>query len=345
MLLLLTPGDPAGIGPEITQLALEKAPRGTRIICIGAPEPFIKRGAKLKLLPTSGSLRDLPKKTRSEIYFIPAPKNPKLSSQDQVAQEGYQVGWSIERAVGLLLAGSADGLVTGPINKSKLQRGGFLFPGHTEMLAALCARKGQKTPPVTMMLANSSLRVALVTTHVALTSVARVLDVAGIERAVTQTIHFLRFSAGIKKPRVAVCALNPHAGEGGLFGKEEAQVIAPALRALRRKTRGSADLVGPLPSDTLFAAHINAPRNQRYDAIVCMYHDQGLIPVKLLDFYKTVNLSLGLPILRTSVDHGVAYDLVGKGLARPDSMISAIQLASQLAKIRKKIRSKKENSV
>lgn len=345
MLLLLTPGDPAGIGPEITLLALKRTPSKTQIVCVGAPEPFLALGAKLKLLSPSTSLRRLPKKAGSEIYFIPAPKSPGISPQDRIAQEGYQVGWSIERAVKLLLAGSADGLVTGPINKSRLQRGGFSFPGHTEMLAALCSGRGRAPLPVTMMLANSSLRIALVTTHLAISSVSAAIDAAGIERAVKQTIDFLRFSAGIKKPRVAVCGLNPHAGEGGLFGDEEQRVIEPALQSLRRKLRGSAELLGPLPSDTLFAAHLNAPSSGRYDAIICMYHDQGLTPVKLLDFYRTVNISLGLPILRTSVDHGVAYDLVGTGRARPDSMISAIQLASQLARTRKKIRSKMEKSV
>ncbi len=344
MVLLLTPGDPAGIGPEITLRALKKSPKSARLICIGAPEPFIALGARLKVLEPSASLRKLPKKTASEIYFIPAPQSAQLPASDRLAQEGYQAGWSIQCAVGLIRAGLADALVTGPINKSKLRRGGFPFPGHTEMLAALCAPRKAKPLPVTMMLANSSLRVSLVTTHIAHSSVSRSLRPEGIERAILQTADFLRFSAGIKKPKVAVCALNPHAGEGGLFGTEEQEVILPAIRSLQRKLQGDVELLGPLPSDTLFAQHYNSPRLKRFDAVVCMYHDQGLIPVKLVDFYETVNISLGLPILRTSVDHGVAYDLVGKGTARPDSMISAIQLALKLARTRKKFLYTKEHS-
>jgi 4-hydroxythreonine-4-phosphate dehydrogenase len=252
------------------------------------------------------------------------------------ALEGFQAGWSIERATRLVLAGAAGALVTGPINKAKLNAGGYAFPGHTEMLAALCAEPAKKRLPVTMMLANDQLRVSLVTTHVALSRVSAVLRVPEIIRATTHTIESLRADHGIRRPRVAVCGLNPHAGEGGLFGNEESRVILPAIRRLRHQFAGQAEILGPLPSDTLFATHLLARGRRRFDAIVCMYHDQGLIPVKLVDFYGTVNLSLGLPIIRTSVDHGVAYDLVGTGRARPDSMVAALRMAESMARRRRR---------
>ena len=242
---------------------------------------------------------------------------------------GFQSGWSIVKAVSLLKASLADALVTGPISKERLQAGGFPFPGHTEFLAALCRKKD-----VTMMLTNDQLRVTLVTTHIALKDVSRHLTRAALRRTVAHTLEYLLHDAGCGRPRVAIAALNPHAGENGLFGKEEQQIITPELKALRRKYP-RATLLGPLPADTLFAKHQLAPAADKFDAVVCMYHDQGLIPVKLLDFPHTVNVSLGLPIVRTSVDHGVGFDIARKGVADPSSLLAALRLAARIVQTKK----------
>lgn len=185
-----------------------------------------------------------------------------------------------------------------------------------------------------MMLANEQLRVSLVTTHCALKDVPRKLTRAKLKRAILQTAHGLRTLWKISCPRIAVAALNPHAGEGGIFGKEEIRILTPEIQALQKFARatGAFELEGPLPADTLFAKHAQAiarsPKGRGlYDAVVCMYHDQGLIPVKLVDFPHTINLTLGLPIIRTSVDHGVAFDIAGKGVADPSSFQSALALA------------------
>ncbi|NDD91606.1 4-hydroxythreonine-4-phosphate dehydrogenase PdxA, partial [bacterium] len=210
--------------------------------------------------------------------------------------------------------------------------GGYRYPGHTEMLAKLC-----KSKEVTMMLANDQLRVSLVTSHLALGGVSRALNAKSIKRTVRHTVEALQQWWGIESPKVAVAALNPHAGEGGMFGKEEIRTISPAISALKREFGDRVSLQGPLPADTLFAKNASQQKENRYDAIVCMYHDQGLIPVKLLDFARTVNITLGLPIIRTSVDHGVAFDLVGTGRADPSSFQSALRLAHELASKRKEI--------
>jgi 4-hydroxythreonine-4-phosphate dehydrogenase len=183
-----------------------------------------------------------------------------------------------------------------------------------------------------MMLANPRLRVSMVTSHLPLSDVPRALTAAEIFRAVEHTASALRSWWGIAKPRIAVCALNPHAGEGGLLGTEERDLIIPALAQLRRRLARVAEISGPHPSDTLFAQNDARSPRERYDAVVAMYHDQGLIPVKLLDFPGTVNVSLGLPMIRTSVDHGVAFDLVGTGRADPTSFQQALALAAQLVK-------------
>jgi 4-hydroxythreonine-4-phosphate dehydrogenase len=162
----------------------------------------------------------------------------------------------------------------------------------------------------------------------------RALTREKVRRAVLHTAHHLRHDCGIRKPRIAVAALNPHAGEGGMFGDEETRVITPELEAIRAAHGKDFELLGPLPADTLFANHVMAKPKNRYDAVVCMYHDQGLIPVKLLDFPNTVNVTLGLPIVRTSVDHGTGFDIAGKGIADPSSFQAAIRLAADLVRRR-----------
>ncbi|MGK5088459.1 4-hydroxythreonine-4-phosphate dehydrogenase PdxA [Bdellovibrionota bacterium FG-2] len=328
--LVITPGDPSGIGPELVACIFEnrrRLPRGVRLFCVGAIEPFLKLGAKIFPISSAADLNSplfLGQRSASVIPIIPTP----LPARGLHA-EGFQAGWSIERATRLVLDGSADALVTGPIHKARFQAGGFAFPGHTEFLESLCHARG-----VTMMLANDQLRVSLVTTHLALNQVSRTLTKKLIQDTILRTANFLSRELRILKPKIAVAALNPHAGEGGVFGDEEQRLIIPALSGLKGRTPAS--LTGPLPADTLFA--LNAASKNRFDAVICMYHDQGLIPVKLLDFKNTVNITLGLPIIRTSVDHGVGFDIVGRGSADPSSLLAAIKLAVALAVARGKKR-------
>jgi 4-hydroxythreonine-4-phosphate dehydrogenase len=236
---------------------------------------------------------------------------------------------SIQRAVADALAGRTTAIVTGPISKEAMNLAGYAFSGHTELLADLAG-----TPGTCMMLVHGALRVSHVTTHVALARVPSLVTPARVDRVIGITVDALaRF--GIARPRIAVAALNPHAGEGGLFGTEDAEVLVPAVAAWW--ARGIA-ISGPLPGDTVFVRALAG----EFDAVVAMFHDQGHIPVKLLGFkvdkasgrwssLSGVNITLGLPFVRTSVDHGTAFDIAGKGIAAPQSMIEAIELALALA--------------
>ncbi len=325
--LIITPGDPAGVGPEITVKALQsKALSQTLkkfdILCVGASAPFRKMGIPLKLATYDGLGRlELSSSSRG-IHFLEAPEK----APRKTLLAGFQSGWSIVTAVQLIQKGYAQALVTGPISKERLQRGGFAYFGHTDLLADLCGVDEK----FTMMLANDLIKVSLVTSHLSLRDVPSAVTRPRIRRAVNQTIEALDLWWKVKKPRIAVAALNPHAGEGGILGHEEQKVITPEIRFLQKKWRGRAEIVGPLPSDTLFAQHCWGNQRDRFDAVVCMYHDQGLIPAKTLDFPNTVNVTLGLPIIRTSVDHGTAFDIAGKNIADPSSMRAAITLAAQL---------------
>ncbi len=332
MLIGVTPGDPEGVGPEIVWKALRspelRRRKNLSIVCIGARAPFDRLGARVFETSLAELLRGKrpPSGGGPRVWLIPAP----LRAPGKFLP-GFQSGWAIETATRLALQGKISAITTGPIHKERLNRGGYKYPGHTEFLADLCGKKH-----VTMMLANDQLRVSLATTHVALKNVPKVLTAAVVQRAVLQTADHLRHWWMIRKPRIAVAALNPHAGESGLFGDEEKRVIEPALRSLRRSAKGRFTVTGPLPADTLFAKHVLARPADRHDAVICMYHDQGLIPVKLLDFPQTVNVTLGLPIVRTSVDHGVGFDIAGKGIADPSSLLAAIRMAAEIAAGRKK---------
>ena len=329
-LLVLTPGDPEGIGPELVWDTLRSgfAKRDAHILCVGARAPFDRIGAPVVEVTDSELARFASGKmpTHGKRACVPLLVAPKKCANG-LFLPGFQSGWSIERAVRLVQAGVADALVTGPIHKEHFQAGGYSYPGHTEFLAKLCGVR-----EVTMMLANDLLRVSLVTTHIALEDVPHSLTRTRLRRAILHTSEHLKNWWKIRSPRIAVAALNPHAGEGGLFGNQESKIIRPEIKALSRR---GIQLFGPLPADTLFAKHFAADVSERFDAVICMYHDQGLIPVKLLDFARTVNVTLGLPIIRTSVDHGVAFDLVGTGRADPSSLQSAITLAIRLAKNRR----------
>jgi 4-hydroxythreonine-4-phosphate dehydrogenase len=343
-MLILTPGDPDGIGPEITWKLLKSEKLSRRqiprmpILCVGARKPFDEMGAKVILVKESALRKGAKPPLSSEpfVWLLAAPtRAPKpFGGKKNPLLEGYQSGWSIEKATRLVLNGTAKAIVTGPISKERLQKGGYRYPGHTEFLADLCKSKsgkaGKKTPEVTMMLANDQLRVSLVTTHLGIKEVSKALTRDKIRRAVTQTVEHLQSWWKIKKPRVAIAALNPHAGESGLFGKEEIKTITPEIEALKKAFGNTAEISGPFPADTLFAKNHLAEDSDKYDAVVCMYHDQGLIPVKLLDFRRTVNVTLGLPIVRTSVDHGVGFDIAKTGKADPSSLQSAVDLALQI---------------
>jgi 4-hydroxythreonine-4-phosphate dehydrogenase len=230
----------------------------------------------------------------------------------------------IEEAVRLIDLGVLAGMVTCPITKSALHMAGYQYPGHTEMLADLCG-----ADRYAMMMAGERLRVTLVTIHVGLAEVAELLTVDKIADLIDLTARSLRDDFGLENPRLAVAGLNPHAGEGGMFGREEERLILPAL--VKARTKGW-QVDGVFPPDTVF----NRAVAGQYDAVVCMYHDQGLIPFKLLHFEDGVNVTLGLPIVRTSVDHGTAYDIAGHGKANPASLRAAFDLAGRIADNRRR---------
>jgi 4-hydroxythreonine-4-phosphate dehydrogenase len=249
---------------------------------------------------------------------------PVVAGQPAAANAAAVIRW-IETGAGLALSGSVSGLVTAPIAKAALYTAGFRFPGHTEFLAELTAagdHDGARGP--VMMLTAADLRVALVTIHEPLAAVPGLLSVEKIVNAGLVTAQALRSDFGITRPRLVVAGLNPHAGESGAIGREEVEIVEPAVRALRGL---GVDVRGPLPADSLF----HAEARTGYDAALCLYHDQALIPVKMLDFWGGVNVTLGLPIVRTSPDHGTGFDIAGRGLARADSLIAAIRLAAQIA--------------
>jgi 4-hydroxythreonine-4-phosphate dehydrogenase len=255
-------------------------------------------------------------------------KAPVVAGQPSAAAAPLVVQWS-ETAVGLALSGDVAGVVTAPIAKAPLYAAGFKFPGHTEFLGDLTAsaRYDGARGPI-MMLTAQDLRVTLVTVHSPLAKVPGLISVEAIVNAGLVTAQALRRDFGVAAPRVAVAGLNPHAGESGGIGREEIEVVEPAVRALRDL---GVDAKGPYPADSLFPAEMRA----RYDAAVCLYHDQALIPVKMLDFWGGVNVTLGLPIVRTSPDHGTAFDIAGRGLARADSLMAAIRLADAIARRRR----------
>lgn len=314
--LALTMGDPAGIGGELTVrawqtlhsngpcfLALDDPQRLTGIPIAEIGDPAEAAAIFPNALPV------LPVKLAEP----PQPGRPNKANARAVIA-------SIERAAALCLSGEASGMVTNPINKAALYDAGFGYPGHTEFLAALTGAHGKQI----MMLASPDLRVVPVTVHASLRDSIGMLTTEAIVAAARTTAAALHRDFGIAHPRLGIAGLNPHAGEQGALGDEETTIIAPALATLRAE---GIDVSGPWPPDTMFTRTARA----RYDAAICMYHDQALIPLKTLDMDHGVNVTLGLPIVRTSPDHGTAYDIAGKGIAEPASLIAAIQLAAELA--------------
>ncbi|WP_230531184.1 4-hydroxythreonine-4-phosphate dehydrogenase PdxA [Microvirga roseola] len=325
--LVITQGDPAGIGPELTLKAwLQRSQVSLPPFAVIADPGHMERVAK-------GYGWDIPiakvePGQASPAFFHALPVIPLSSSVSTRPGEpdsacAPSVIESIETAVRLVRSGQASALVTNPIAKHVLYEASFRHPGHTEFLAALASEgDGQAHHPV-MMLWSEELAVVPVTVHVPLSAVPAILTTELIVLTGRIVARDLRKKFGIQHPRLAVSGLNPHAGESGAMGLEDRDVIVPAVEILRRD---GIDVTGPLPADTMFHGRARA----RYDAALAMYHDQALIPIKTIAFDDGVNVTLGLPFVRTSPDHGTAFDIAGKGIARPDSLIAAIRLAARL---------------
>ena len=328
--LALTLGDPAGIGPEIIVKAwMELRHSGPAFLVVGDYQSLASASAAGASILRRVTAPDAAAKIFSDclpVLDIPL-RAPVVAGQPSSAAAPAIIRW-IETAVGLALSQAVSGVVTAPIAKAPLYEAGFRFPGHTEFLGELTASesfKGARGP--VMMLAAGDLRASLVTVHEPLSRVSSALTVEKIVNAGLVTAQALRNDFGVEAPRVALAALNPHAGESGKLGREEVDIIEPAARAMRSL---GVDLLGPWPADTMFPAEMR----RRYDAALCLYHDQALIPVKMLDFWGGVNITLGLPIVRTSPDHGVAFDIAGRGQARADSLVAALRAADKIAQRR-----------
>jgi 4-hydroxythreonine-4-phosphate dehydrogenase len=324
--LALSLGDPAGIGPEIVAKAWAALRhQGPAFVVIGDGDILAAQGVPVARIDRAETASQtfaeaLPVLDRP----LEQPVTPGLPSKDHA---GSIIRW-IEEGVDLALSGEVAGLVTAPISKAPLYEAGFKFPGHTEFLASLTAHvpmDGARGP--VMMLTSGDLRAVLVTVHLPLVRVSEALTLDSIIHTAAVTAQALRQDFGIDQPRLALAGLNPHAGESGTIGDEEVRLLIPAVAQL--KAMGIA-VSGPKPADSLF----HAEARQHYDAVVCLYHDQALIPVKMLDFWGGVNVSLGLPIVRTSPDHGTGFDIAGQGLARADSLIAAVRMADQIASVR-----------
>jgi len=341
--LAITLGDPVGVGPEVALRALRgllSSARGTgapRVVLIGdlqatrdvaarlgvalAIEP-VKRETLAHGLPAlAGARPRVPLLAPDAALARPLRAAQRRPGRPSVAAARTAYG-SIRCAVDLARAGVVDAICTAPINKEWFDRARVASTGHTEILAELTGSD------VRLMMAYRKLRVVLATTHLALRDVPGALTIGGVRDTVVITARHLERWFGVERPRVAVCALNPHASDGGVYGDEEVRILAPAIARARA---ARVDAFGPVPADTLFSAV-----GPRHDAVVAMYHDQGLIPVKQLDVHQAVNVTLGLPFVRTSPDHGTAYDLAGQGRADPRSMRSALDLALQLARVERR---------
>lgn len=302
--LAVTLGDPRGIGPELVATALASEPLGSvaELVVVGpegaGPEPHESVGRW-------------------------------GGDREAVAEAGRLAGAAVARAAQMAMHGEVQGLVTAPLDKAALLAGGFSFPGHTEMLAALTSSR------VAMMLAATRpsrqgeglLRVVLATTHIALREVPDAVTYEAIEGAVKVTREYLPRWFGIPEPRLALCALNPHAGDGGRFGSEDVEILGPAARRL--------GIAGPLPADTVF---VRALRGE-FDAVIAPYHDVGMTAIKVASFGSAVNVTLGLPFPRTSPDHGTALDIAGHGMADPSSFLAAVELCASLARREAALRS------
>ncbi len=320
----ITMGDPAGVGPEIIVKALsdENICRFCRPVVLGDPEGLssaISRSSReMSLNIISKPFEAKTNPGMMDLMALSDFKKGAILPGKPTVEGGKAMVEYIIRAVGMCRAGELGAMVTCPISKVLMHQAGYRYDGHTQLIARLT-----DTDEYVMMLAGKKLRVALVTIHCALKDVPNILNEELVYRTIIITAKALREDFGLEKPCLALAALNPHAGEEGLFGSEEEKIIKPAI--VRAANEGI-NLVGPLPPDTLF---YKASKGQ-FGAVVAMYHDQGLIPLKLLHFSDAVNVTLGLPIIRTSVDHGTAYDIAGTGEADASSLKAAIRMAAEM---------------
>lgn len=324
--IAITMGCPVGIGPEII-LKFATSYQGPLVPVVLGDAQVLQRTAQLLglvvgVIPWQPGIQHRPGTIL--IHQPLYPSDMVFNASDLVwgqpnSGSGQIMAACIEEAVRLVRDGYFSAMVTCPITKAALNDAGYLYPGHTEMLADLCHAK-----EYAMMMAGRTLRVTLVTIHQGLASVVANLKTEAILRLIKLTGESLRIDFGLSLPRMAVAGLNPHAGEGGLFGDEEERIITPAINAARAE---GWQVAGPFPPDTVFHKAVSG----EYDAVICMYHDQGLIPFKLLHFEDGVNVTIGLPIVRTSVDHGTAYDIAGQGKANPASLCAAFDLAAEIA--------------
>ena len=321
-LIAITMGDPSGIGPEVIVKGLASPLDFCRIIVIGdaawLQQHALQWAPQLSIRP----IRDL-----SEASYKPnmlevldlgnIPENLKVGCA--TPEGGKAAVEYIRKAVDLATANKVHAITTAPINKEAMHLAGFKYPGHTEMLADFT-----RTPEVALMLAGGTLRVVLTTTHIPLTAVRNFLTQERILKTIRVTHQWLK-QVGIEHPHLAVTGLNPHGGDGGIFGDEEATMITPAIESAQKE---NIEVSGPFSADALFGRIHEAA----YDAVITMYHDQGMIPIKMASMDRAVNITLGLPIIRTSVDHGTAFDIAGQGIARPDSLLEALKVAAKLAR-------------
>jgi 4-hydroxythreonine-4-phosphate dehydrogenase len=319
--LAITMGDPGGVGPEIIVKAVSSPE--VRVCCtpiVIGDRDVMEEALRLITPPLKLSIIGTPEESHPspevveliDLHLLRDFERGKATPDGGTACAGY-----ISKAVELALDKKVNGIVTAPISKEALKMAGMKWPGHTEMLAGLTS-----TDDYAMMLAGGPLRVILVTIHTSLRSVPKKIS----KNSVLRTIRLAKKACGmmgIERPRIAVAGLNPHAGEAGLFGREEIEEIIPAVK---EATKEGIEALGPFPPDTVF----NKAYKGEFDIVVCMYHDQGLIPLKMIAFEAGVNVTVGLPIIRTSPDHGTAYDIAWKGIANPSSIIEAIKLAARL---------------
>ncbi|MBL1353113.1 MAG: 4-hydroxythreonine-4-phosphate dehydrogenase PdxA [Zetaproteobacteria bacterium] len=329
--LLITLGEPAGIGSDCVLLAQQDHPQWFANTIIAAPKPWLALRAKeLGIAAHIESVDDLYGQAsdgHTLLCWNPITDgshhlhtNPSVQpiAGHPTPETAQSVIACIEAAALACIRGDAKGMTTGPIEKAVLRNAGFTFPGHTEFLAHL-----GNDCNIVMMLASQQLRIALLTTHLALQDVPAALSIEKTLQCIQITHHDLKYRFGIETPRLAMCGLNPHAGEQGHFGREELNILMPAVELARQQ---GIQITDPLPADTLFSAQMR----QQFDTIVCCYHDQGLIPIKALSFGDAVNVTLGLPFIRTSVDHGTALDRAGKGNITYSSLVEAIKLAHNM---------------
>ena len=327
-LLALTMGDPSGIGPEITMKAAAdpEVRELARVLIVGpadvarATRDWLRLPLELATVTPDADFSSLPDSLTPVLSISDAPA-AEFPAGQLAAASGDAAVKAVETAARLALERKVDAIVTAPLNKEAMRLAGYQYPGHTEILGHLCGARA------TMLLSSPRLRVVHVSVHCSLLEAIQRVTRANVLQTI-ETAHHAGRQLGYARPRIAVAGLNPHAGEGGLFGREEIEEIIPAIQDAR--SRGW-DVSGPWPPDTLF---LRASAGE-WDVVVAMYHDQGHIPVKLFGLEGGVNVTLGLPIIRTSVDHGTAFDIAGKGIARHESMVEAVRVAVRMVAARR----------